>query len=404
VTDVLVAVILALAIVFFGLTAVIVAGKARREAREARERELRRTLEPRILAYAQEERGSIHAALGRAPTPAGLRVVEQVLLDHAQCVRGAALERLTRAFEDLGLVERYRRALGSARPWRRAWGAENLGLAGARHAAPDLARALEDRTVDVRMRAAKALGLLGEARSSRSLVAALDVPSRWSSIRVADVLATIGPDAVAEVIAAHAELGPAGRIAAIDVIGRARPLHAVPWLLARLDDAEPDERSRAAHALGAIGDASAVPALEAALRDRAWAVRAMAAKALGRIGDPAAIPGLRRALRDREWWVRSNAARALGALGQPGLEALEATLDSSDRFARAQAIHVLEERGVVEERARGLVADDSTERRLARTFVERLVTAGGTARLSELALGATSPGLRESLREQLVPR
>ena len=400
---ILIATIVGLAAVFLGLTTVIVAGKAWREAGEARDRTRRQFLEPRILAYAQAEDGSIRAALGRTPSARDRRIVEAVLLDHAQRVRGAAFERMSRALDELGFVERYRAALRSARSWRRAWAAEQLGLAGARRAVPDLAAALRDPMIDVRMRAAKSLGLLGGAGSVRELIGALDEPNRWSSIRVADVLAGMGKGAVQEVIAAYPSLGAIGRLAALDVVGRARPLAAVPWLLERLGDAAPDARARAAHALGAIGDPRAVPALETALRDSAWPVRAMAAKALGRIGEPEAIPPLRRALRDPEWWVRSNAAHALGALGEAGTTALEEVLDSTDRYARSQAVVVLEERGVVDARAGGLVSDHAAERHVAAVFVRRLVAAGGTERLAELAADATDLALREQLRAHLAP-
>jgi len=389
--------ILGLAAVFLALTAAIVVGKTRRESRESHDRARRRLLEPRILAYAQAGEGSIRGALGRELRPRDLRVVEAVLLDHAQRVRGSAFERLARALDELGCVDRYIAALRSARSWRRAWAAEQLGIAGARRAVPDLARALGDAMTDVRMRAAKSLGLLGGAASARALVAALDEPSRFSSIRIADVLAGMGRGVADEVIAVYPSLGPAGRLAALDVVGRLRALDAVPWLVDRLADPAPDARSRAAHALGAIGDPRAVAPLVGALEDAEWPVRAMAAKALGRIGAVEAIPVLCRRMGDQAWWVRSNAAHALGAMGDDGVAALEESLDSSDRYLRAQAVVVLEERGVVDRRVGGLVSPDAETRHAAATFLRRLAAAGGTARLAAIAGGAPDLTLRERL-------
>ena len=62
----------------------------------------------------------------------------------------------------------------------------------------------------------------------------------------------------------------AGKLAALDILGRIRPLHTVPWLEQRLDDAEPDVRARACHALGCIGDPRTAPLLVRALEDEAW--------------------------------------------------------------------------------------------------------------------------------------
>ncbi len=393
--------ILALAIVFLGLTVAIVLGKAWRERREAYDRARRQLFEPRILAYAQAPEGSIRAALGRELRTRDARVVEAVLLDHAQRVRGSAFERLAHALDELGYVGRYVEALQSSRSWRRAWAAEQLGIAGARRAVPDLVRALHDPMTDVRMRAAKSLGLLGGTASIRELVPALDEPSRWSSIRVADVLATMGRGVVGEVIALYPVLGPTGRLAALDVVARARPLEAVPWLIERLADSSADARSRAAHALGAIADPRAVPCLLQALEDTEWPVRAMAVKALGRIGEARTIPVLKRAMGDRAWWVRSNAAHALGAFGDAGDGALEEALDSTDRFVRAQAVIVLEERGVVDRRADGLLSADPETRHASATFLHRLAAAGGTERLTALASLAPDLALRERLRALL---
>ncbi|HZN54359.1 MAG TPA: HEAT repeat domain-containing protein, partial [Candidatus Polarisedimenticolaceae bacterium] len=154
----LVVAIVLVALSFLALTASILLGKAWRELRDKRRRRRRRALEPLVLDYAHGGQVSILAALGGGVTAGDEPVVQAILLDHVQRVRGVERDRLRRAFDELGLVDRYVVGLSSPRWWRRAEAAEHLGLAGAARAAPRLAAALEDDVPEVRLRAAKALG------------------------------------------------------------------------------------------------------------------------------------------------------------------------------------------------------------------------------------------------------
>ncbi len=394
--------ILAVAGTFLVLTVVIVAGKASREMREAWRRARRRELEPRILEYAHGEHASILLALGGPVSRRDRPVVEEVLLDHAQRVKGIERERLCRALEELGFVAEYLGALRSRRWWRRTEAAERLGLSGARRAVPELARALEDEVSEVRLRAAKALGALGGVAAIRPLIAALEEPNRWSTIRIADILAEMGADVAHELIRAFPELELHAKVAAIDILGRVRSLQAAEWLRLRLRSFEPDVRARACHALGLIGDVAAGPALVEALRDSEWAVRAMAAKALGRIRFRQAIPELCATLRDAEWWVRANAAEALGEMGEEGIAALKRMLRDEDRFARDQAVRMLEERGVLDQEAARLSDPDPERRGRAQELMEAVVRVGRTARLAELAERHPDASVCAALRELLA--
>jgi HEAT repeat protein len=274
-------------------------------------------------------------------------------------------------------VDGYLAALRSARWWARAAAAENIGLAGAKRATSKLVAALEDEVPEVRLRAAKALGLVGGSAAVLPLLKALSEPNRWSTIRIADILADMGRDVVRELIEAFPKLNGHGRLAALDILGRIHSLDAAPWLLARLADPEPDVRARAAHALGAIGVVDAAPPLRAALSDTEWPVRAMAAKALGRIHDAEAIPRLCAALRDREWWVRANAAESLKLAGPMGIEALEGMLADEDLYAKHQACLMLDESGILDRRVAQLASNGALTD-AAEWVVVRFVHAGQT--------------------------
>ena len=394
--DVLLAVVLAVGLVFLGLTVLIVAAKAWREMRDRWRRTRRRELEPQILRWVHGEGDSLGAALGGVATR-DRAVVEGILVDHVQRVRGIEHQRLAQALEQLGFVERYRRGLQSSRWWKRAASAERLGMAGAVWAARDLAGMLEDPVPEVRIRAASALGAMGGQASVRPLILALDEPSRWSTIRIADILTGMGQPVLEELVGVFPSMTVHGKLAAIDILGRVRSVEVVDWLRARLWNDHRDVRARACHALGAIGDADSGPALTQMLRDPEWPVRAMAAKSLGRIRFLAAIPALAMSVRDSEWWVRANAAEALRRMGEPGLSTLEALLDDPDNFARHQAVLMLQEAGVLDQRIEALSGPDSADRRRAEALVSKLMAAGQVGRLRELEVIHPDPAVRRAL-------
>jgi HEAT repeat protein len=386
--------ILVIAGVFAGLTILIVANKAWREAVTRYRLARRRVLEPRVLTFTHSDEISLVETLGGHVPLRDRNILEAILLDHVQRVRGIERERLGRALEQLGYVDEYLEQLDSQRWWKRAEAAEKLGLAGALRATEHLVRVLEDEVSDVRMRAAKALGALGGRASIRPLVRALNEPNRWSTIRIADILTSMGGQVADELVDMFSELSLAGKVASLDIVSRLRPLRVLPWLEELLDDPEPDVRARACHALGALGDPSSGPALGRRLRDSQWPVRAMAAKALGRIRHRPAIPELCRVLRDREWWPRANAAESLRLMGDEGLAALERMLDDPDRYATHQAVLMLQESGIVDRRV-GQLVQDGPEQKAAEGLLRRMVRAGQT--------GHPDNRVREALGRLLGP-
>jgi HEAT repeat protein len=107
------------------------------------------------------------------------------------------------------------------------------------------------------------------------------------------------------------------RAKAAEALGRFGDPRVVELLILALRDPEEGVRAAAAEALGRLGDAQAVEPLILALRDPDVRVRAAAAEALGRLGDPRAVEPLILALRDPDVGVRAKAAEALGRLGDP---------------------------------------------------------------------------------------
>ncbi len=395
--------ILSTGIVFLVLTLAIVLYKAWREGRHAWRRTRRLMLEPDVLAYAHGEHASLLPALGGRVRRGDRRALEELLLDHLQRVRGIERRRLGRALDELGYVNEYLAGLRRRTWWRRAEAAEKLGIAHSKRAADALAAALHDEVYEVRLRAAKALGTLRGVGAVRPLIEALSEPNRWSTIRVADILSSMGPAVVEEIVAAFPDLNLAAKVAAIDILGSSRALQAADWMRVRLNDIEPDVRARACVAMGAIDGPEAGPALVGALRDPQWEVRAMAARALERIRHEPAVPTLCDALRDREWWVRANAAGALRRMGNPGITALQDMLDDHDGFAREQAVLMLEEAGVLDEAVDDIASPDVERRRVAREFLVRFLRVGQHSRLRDHVVRHPDPRVRESLAALMTP-
>ncbi|MCP3981100.1 MAG: hypothetical protein GY716_17520 [bacterium] len=393
----LVIAVAAIGAVFVGLTLLIVLSKAWRDWREQWCRRRRRTLEPKVRAYAQGVYDSVLSALDGHPSNADRAVLEEIFFDLIAGTSWSERGRAIRAFDQLGYVDRYLDDLHQGNWWERASAAERLGRSGARRTIDQLAAALGDEVAEVRLRAAAALGVLGGVSAVRPLIHSLSEDNRWATIRIADIITDMGPDVVDELVAAFPELNENARVATLEILAGIGDRRTAPWLRERLDDDSADVCSRAAAALGAVGDTDAGPRLQQALEHDAWPVRAMAAKSLGMLLYAPAIADLCDLLRDREWWVRINAAEALRTLGPDGLDALERMLGDRDEFARHQAVLMLEEAGVLDEEVDRLTAIEPARRSAAQMFVGRCVEAGQFGRLRELSIKHPDPQIREIL-------
>ena len=111
--------ILSISSIFLILTALIVANKALRETRASRRARHRRELEPKILSWAHGDEKSVHKALDDHASALDRVVIEQILLDHIQRVRGIERDRMARAMEQLGFIDVYLGGLESRRWWCR---------------------------------------------------------------------------------------------------------------------------------------------------------------------------------------------------------------------------------------------------------------------------------------------
>lgn len=229
----------------------------------------------------------------------------------------------------------------------------------------ELALALKDVDVGVRVAAAQTLGGIDDPRSVAALSKALredDSPevrraAAWALGEIENPAAipaladALKGDADAEVRKMSAwALGEIEEEGGVDALGRAlsdssaevramaiwglgeiESPRAVPWLAKPLADGTVEERRKAAWALGQIESPASVEPLGKALADPDVEVRASAVWALGEIEAPQAVPWLARAIHDDSREVRKKAAWALGQIESPeGVEALAAALSDAD--------------------------------------------------------------------------
>jgi HEAT repeat protein len=185
---------------------------------------------------------------------------------------------------------------------------------------PDLLRALQSRSAEDRVKAAKDLGRLGwlAREALPELVAHLNDPEPRVREAVAQAIGQMGPDALPTLAEMLTHPDKYVRRQAVWALGRlgplARPL--LPNLCESLKDPDPRTATGAAQTLGHMGAdaADAVPALAEAMRGTNIVLCRLAAKALSQIGPPA-LPTLIAHLQHSDPFVRGEAAMALGWMG-----------------------------------------------------------------------------------------
>ena len=232
--DVLLAVVLAVGLVFLGLTAADRGGQGLAgNARCAGAARAGASSSPRSCAGSTAEGDSLGAALGgvRHARPRGRRGDPRSTTCSACAGSSASVwPRPSTSWASSSATCGGCRAADGGSGRRSA---EKLGMAGAVWAARDLAGARGRRA---RGPPPRREGAGGDGRAGRR--APLDPgagePNRWSTIRIADILTGMGRPVVEELMDAFPSMTVHGKLAAIDILGRMRSVEAVAWLRARL--------------------------------------------------------------------------------------------------------------------------------------------------------------------------
>jgi HEAT repeat protein len=281
-----------------------------------------------VLAIAADgdEDGTASAVLRAAPDR-DWRTIREVVVALLGKVRGDTAETLVRLLGARGEFEQARAALRSRRTIQRARAAYLLGLARQRRDVGLLLPLLTDRSAEVRLVAARSLGVVGDPAAAPALFGALGPVHGQPGIPAAvaaEALLNFGTGAVPAVIQALGAADATQRSAATMVAAEGALSATAPrlrQLLAREPDL--DVRVSAVRALGRVGGTDDVAVL-AALTGPAQptALRRAAVRALGELGHPDATPVLSRLLSDPDIRLAQHSGDALVQLGPPGIRAL----------------------------------------------------------------------------------
>jgi len=255
--------------------------------------------------------------------------------------------------------------------------------------------------VKVPKKVAGALAEVEDARAVKLLVAALtgDYPDYQEAFKA---MGELGEVALAPLIAALEQNGDwPVRVRAAIALGKLGDARAVkPLSVAVKDDEEWPVRKDAANALGELGDARAVEPLLVALKEKkddySYEVQMAAAAALAKLGDPKAAGPLADVLkRDHEWPVRQAAAQALGEIGDArAAEPLRAALKDAEERVQASAAEALE---AVTSRAGSKVRAGDATRAPGETKTASATKAAPSGK------GAAEPAVRITAPEQAPP-
>lgn len=253
----------------------------------------------------------------------------------------------------------------------RVWSAQVLGKIKDRRATPALIQRLHDRSEQMRVSVASALGDIGDNRAFRPLLEViLRDPVAAVRSQVAAALGRIGDEgALPILVAALRDPDYWTRFRALEAIEALGASDTTP-IEGALSDPNPEVRKRAALALERLGIldqvfedlASADPVLEVAARMRLIAVgraglserlarhlddenvfmRERIASLLGPLGDPKHVHDLVKRLDDESEYVRFAAIESLGDLGvESTTSELVLFLENSDSMHRNEAVKAL---------------------------------------------------------------
>ncbi|MBN1430087.1 MAG: HEAT repeat domain-containing protein [Anaerolineae bacterium] len=247
---------------------------------------------------------------------------------------------------------------GHYTPEQRAAAAQSLGLIGARRG-PDLATSLVEPLIgrlvpyedeQVRVEAARALGLLGDARAEQPLIKVIPGGS-WRLRMVA--IQSLGQVGRLEAFAFLVDLQEHGEtlnesleaMKALGMLGShldGQPhVQIFDGLMRVFIRGDGLQRCTAAWALGALGNPQALdPLLQAAIHARGE-LQFSAIQALGMLGDSQAVPPLISILTSSDYRLRQDTADALVRIGPAAIGPALAVLQHPDPGIRRSVIEVL---------------------------------------------------------------
>ncbi len=359
----LVATLIALAVVAMLLLLVTVEARVARRRRERAASAVRSRWRALLVEVAsgEDQGGQAWQVLSQVSPEEWDRLRPAVLAMLGK-VRGRPSRDVAGLLHAHGDVASARLALGSSRAGRRAHAARLLGLARDESSLDALRALLADASADVRVVAARGLGLIGDPQAAPDVLAAAGargaVAGHESGLPAwvaAETLLLLGPKAHAAVAQAIGSPDASVRSVAAQVARHVAYPGAVP--LARTCvhfETEPGTRETLLGLLGTLGEEQDVPVLAAYTHPLAPPrLRRAATAALGELASDSSRRILIALLDDDDRSIAVAAGDALAVAGPAGLELLAAARRGRGRPRRvaAAALHLARLR---EEPSRGV--------------------------------------------------
>lgn len=299
-----------------------------------------------VLRQAPRARAEAAVVLGEigdpAAAPALVAAIEPGSSDRETLEANRAIAGALGILRARAAVPVLQQLAGSPDPFTQVAAVDALGAVGDAAAVDTLVGVATAEGVEpfTRKKALLALGRIGDPRAAPAVLQLLFAEHEGLSFfpEAAFAAALIGRPMAAPLLAvldgkdesfaawARQHGLPRGAVAAraAQLLGDVGGAEAVPVLVARLDDRDPDHRLSllvkvlAAESLGRLRAREAVkPIGELLLRERDPEARVRFADALARIGDPAGLPALRAAAIAGDWEAREGALAGLSRLGGP---------------------------------------------------------------------------------------
>ena len=276
-----------------------------------------------------------------------LKILENIIIDYLQQVRGTTADKLKKLAENSGVVDlKVEQLIDSDQWWKKSEAAYALGNLRSKRAIKPLLECLEEQNSDLRYQSALALAKIDGTKYLDEAINRLLELKFYPNDVILRLIEAVEEDIypVMEQLLSSQEIKK--KIIALRSLGLKQDYRALKWIKDYLQ-AENSKLViaclKAAYHLGDVDDDQYFKLLLSTRNKDDTKVRANLAKVLEKFRSSASRRELKELMTDPQWEVRYNAAQSLLAHGNKGLLALSQQLGSEDNFAQDIAWQTLQQ-------------------------------------------------------------
>lgn len=384
---------------FFVATVLRRINARRRYQRLDRERKVFREAVARVLALPDLDLNELRVS---PKDRIRWQALEEVLLDLIP--KEEYRERVKEIFRQLGYISYYENRLKRRSVIDRAAAIDRLGGMRSEASVEHLIRMLDSKNSELVSGAVRAITRI---RSMEGLRAILDrLPALRGRNLIAQKLVEVsltklGKDGALLLLErARGSADPEMVALVLEVISNFEFPEALPFVMERLHDENPEVRAKAAKAFGKVDPGRAGPQAERLfplLEDPVWYVRLQAAKTLGSMKYAQAGTRIGRLLLDDKWQVRGVAATAVVSLGEGAIDIFWQILRQNDRYANESICEEIGKTELIRRLIDNLGAPAAADYQKSREILETMVSLRFTAQLEEAMASDPRPNIRSEL-------